>query len=126
MLGDRRQSGERFPVTRRTDLFLVAMAGLAAAAMLCPAVAGADTQCQSTPTTAVGAVTEDAAIAEWSAEVKKSLGAAWSNYAMAKSPQVNEQNAALSNLFFITAYPCRTITPAATIIAKPNAAIERH
>jgi hypothetical protein len=110
-------------VTRRADVFFIAMT--AAAAMLCPAVASAATQCQSALVTGLGAGTDDAAIAEWTAQAKQTYGAAWSNFNLAKDPKYSQQNLALAIMHIVTAYPCRTIT-VATPIAKPNLGIERH
>jgi hypothetical protein len=114
-------------VTRRAKVFLFAMAGFAAA-VLYPAVASAATQCKSTPVEASGALTEDQAIAAWTATVKQTYGVEWSNFNLAKNPKFSEQNLALANMFFVTAAPCRTITVVntAATVAKPNLAIQRH
>jgi hypothetical protein len=126
LLGDK--SGHKeVPVTRTAGVFFLAMAGLAAAcAMLCPAAASAATQCQSTLVTGVGAATEDQAIASWNAQVKQSLGVAWSNFNLAKDQKITEQNLALANVFFVTAYPCRTISLANPgILGRPIAAVHQ-
>jgi hypothetical protein len=95
-------------VTRRADVLLIAMAGLAGV-ISCPAAASAATQCQSTAVTAVGGLTEDQAETAWSNQVKQSLGAAWSNIKLAKDEKVYDQNLGLGTLYTVTAYPCRTV-----------------
>lgn len=109
-------------MTRRADVFFVAMT---AAAMLCPAVASAGTQCQSALVTGLGAGTDDAAIAAWSAQAKQTYGAAWSNFNLAKDPKYSDQNLGLAVMHIVTAYPCRTITVTPTAsIPKPILAIQ--
>jgi hypothetical protein len=118
--------GQEFAVTRRADVFFVVMVGLAAAT-LCPAVASAATQCKSATVTTVSGGTEDLASAAWSAQVKQSFGAAWSDFSLAKNPKFSDQNLGLGTLITVTATPCRTTpTVPAVPITKPIGAIQRH
>jgi hypothetical protein len=120
VVGDKPE-GRRSAVTRKAYVFFVVMT---AAAILCPAVASAGTQCQSAPVTGLGPGTDDAAIAEWSAQAKQTYGAEWSNFNLAKNPKYSDQNLGLAVMHIVTAYPCRTI--AVVPIAKPNLTLQRH
>ena len=83
-------------------LFAVAAMGLS----LAPGAATAGIKCKS-KTVSIGALTEDEAIAAWRNKVKGSLGAAWSDWTLARGKNFSQVALPVQNMTFVSAYPCR-------------------